>query len=63
MEIVRVIFYYFARGYPDELAHQELCDGYDEFGVRELSKNAVRTVMAFCREVISRRTMRELQEN
>jgi hypothetical protein len=64
MELVRLIFYYFARGYTIEATHKELTHHSmtSQTAIRN-SKQMVLGIYAFVREMLSERIIRDLREN
>ena len=63
MEIVRVIFFYYCRGYSVEVVFKEL--SFYNLGSRggtQMAKQMVLGIYAFMREIISERVIRDLKK-
>ena len=62
MEIVRVVFYYFCRGYTVDVCCKELCVGRANKGGYLATKKMIMGMFAFTREIISERVIRDLRK-
>lgn len=63
MEIVRVIFYYFTRGFSVETVWRELSSFHYLEGGRGEAKQMTMGMFSFVREIISDRIIRDLKKN
>ncbi len=61
MEFVRIGFYYFLKGYDPDLAHREMTENSQDGVGSAVSKAAVYSVYALCRERISRHAIYSVQ--
>ncbi len=64
MELTRLIFYYFARGYTIDAVHRELThDKFTSLVHIKHSKQMVLGIYAFAREMISDRVIRDIKQS
>jgi len=63
MEQVRIIFYYFARGFTVDTVWKELSSFCILAGGRMQAKQMVMGLFSFARELISDRVIRDLKKN
>jgi len=62
MELLRIIFYYYCRGYNVDTVHKEMAYGISRSGGIDMSKQMVLGVYSFMREVISDRVVRDIKK-
>jgi hypothetical protein len=62
MEILRIILYYYCRGYSVETVHKEISYGISRSGGIDMSKQMVLGIYSFMREIISDRVIRDIKK-
>ena len=62
MELLKIIFYYYCRGYNVETVHKEMAYGISRSGGIDMSKQMVLGVYSFMREIISNRVIRDIKK-
>ena len=62
MEIIRIIFYYYCRGYTVETVHKELAYGISRTGGIDMSKKMILGIYGFMREIISDKVVRDIKK-
>jgi hypothetical protein len=62
MELVRVIFYYYCRGYSVDTVHKEIANGISRSGGIDMCKQMVHNIFSFVRELISDRVTRDIKK-
>ena len=62
MEIIRVVFYYFCRGYTVDVCCKELSVGRANKGGYLATKKMIMGMFAFTREILSERVIRDLRK-
>eukprot|EP00347_Sterkiella_histriomuscorum_P012033 403370148 len=62
MELIRIIFYYYCRGYMVETVHKELAFGISRTGGIDMSKQMILGIYSFMREIISDKVVRDIKK-
>ena len=62
MELIKIVFYYYVRGYNVEMVHREMAYGISRTGGIDMPKQMILGVYSFMREVIADRVIRDLKK-
>jgi hypothetical protein len=63
MELIRIVFYYYCRGYSVQMVYKELTNYIYSSGGIDIAKQMVLGIYSFMREIISDRVIRNLKKN